>query len=93
MKISVNINDYAVVYLTDQGRETYRKHYVDISQWSSRPQHHDMNYWMGMIGADGYLKLPLWEMMHIFGGMMFMGAEAQFKDNLIYVLDDTGGHG
>lgn len=92
MKISVNINDYVIIYLTESGKKVYKKHYEDLLIFVDEKSHKEkLDYWMGKIKENGMLKIPFFDLMHIFGKDMFMGNNKLplFKNNDVEIVNDT----
>jgi hypothetical protein len=74
-----NINDIVRFQPTKAGR----KHYHD-QMWALMHDHFTHEQCTLKVDENGYARMPLWEVMHVFGEMMYMGArEMPIKDNVI----------
>ena len=86
MKMTININDYVWVQLTDIGKQVYYDFYDYYDRLS-----------MSSFGApelkedkDGYSAFQIWEFMQIFGPKTYMGmVGTPIKNNNIQFRGDT----
>lgn len=77
-KVDVNINAQVKFLLTDYGRKIYKKHYEELNCLEFMPNPAEQ------------IKMPLWEMSHIFGKILYMGnTEIPFVDNKVEMLFTT----
>ncbi len=65
----ININDTIKIKLTNKGKEILLQKDCENSQFS--PQL--VNYYSSLVDSDGYMELPLWEIMSVFGNQMYNG--------------------
>lgn len=71
--IEVNINDYVIVNLNDDGKQILTEHFKKYGI-PERYLHKEQE--------DGTYKFPMWEWMNIFGEYMVMGKEVPFDTNV-----------
>lgn len=71
--IELNLNDDIEIRLTKEGRKIYK-------EYRKKYRHDPLKK-----TKDGWTRLQLWELMHIFGFRMFMGAEAVIVGNTIRI--------
>ena len=67
LPVTFNINNYVYVKMTPAGVEHHRKYWKEFNIDIARPA----------FDEDGYSKFQLWEVMHIFGPLMFNGQITQ----------------
>lgn len=70
MAVRFNINDDVLIRLLSRGEEQFAKYYRDLKL--DPEQYRTAHY-------DGRLKMPLWEVMQIFGPITYMGPEPAFE--------------
>ena len=83
MSERINLNDYVWVRPTEKGWECFYAYHRDLIVGPERYRE------MADVG-DGWYRFHLWEVAHIFGPVMFMGAEACFERNEVHTMDPTG---
>ena len=78
--IKVNINTQVVVRLTERGEKLWAEYWG--ARWGAQvpPAIRE-----GVTLADGRIKLPLWELMAIFGNGIYMACDIPFVDNEIEI--------
>lgn len=72
--ITVNINDYVIVTLKEDGKQILLRHHEGIGlpkKYHHKPQ------------EDGTYKFAMWEWMRIFGPHMTIGMQVPFDTNII----------
>jgi hypothetical protein len=77
----------ATVQLTEYGREVYEYHYTSFYRFvdcENKQQYID--FWIGQVKENGYLTVPVWDLMHVFGTVMTMGSRQVFVDNRIEIV-------
>jgi hypothetical protein len=80
LSVTVNVNWYAYVRLTQAGRAHWRKCLVDLGVPSK--------YWPSFEpDADGRNRFQMWELMQIFGPLMYMGNTSPPFDGRIDVME------
>ena len=73
--MNINLNEYVKVKLTDYGLKVHRTHYLVKSAPVYRPPRVD---------EQGYSKFQLWDLMNIFGSVMYLGnPNVPFENNEI----------
>lgn len=75
MELKININEYVSVQLTKFGKEAYAKHF---RHYKVRPTEIQKD-------ADGWCVFHLWDLMHIFGPVLYMGPPTPFVGNIIRI--------
>lgn len=81
--MKVNINEYVKVKLTTKAMDLLYEQYVIKSHPNVQ------SYCHPVVDKDGYTKLPLWELMHVFGGKMGLGEGEMFEGGMIVFGDDV----
>jgi len=69
LPVTFNINNYVWVKLTPAGVEYHRKHWEEYGTNISPPT----------VDKDGFSKFQLWEVMFIFGPLMYNGQSPQTR--------------
>lgn len=83
-----NINDNVWVQLTKEGIAVHNEHYEEIAKYSNGLVK-AKNY-KPVITIYGYTKYQLWELAHIFGGVLYNGSViSPFKKNIIHYSDPS----
>lgn len=77
--MKININDVVRVTLTLEGKAHLTNYYIDL--------YRVMGVRMPDTPVDSILTIQLWELINIFGSMMFMTAPNMFENNTIEVLN------
>lgn len=86
MKVTLNINDYVYVQLTDVGKQIYYDFYdyydkLSVSSFGAPKLKED---------KDGYTGFQIWEFMQIFGSKVYMGmVGSPFKNNILQFRGDS----
>jgi len=78
----MNINDKVTVILTDYGREVLYKYRTNLEEkfkFKFKSLHN--------CDQNGKYVEQLWQIMHIFGSEMYVGAKQVFLNNQIYIED------
>jgi hypothetical protein len=73
-----NVNQPVRVKLTEFGKKTYAEHFTNDTgmKWN-----HD-----NVVGKDGRIELPLWELMQVFGKTMYHGmTELPFETKIEFI--------
>lgn len=82
--MKINVNTEVEVTLTSQGREVYANYAEKFNRYP------DVKLEMLLKLETNKLKMPLWEVMHIFGQHLYMGGLICFQDNAINFLEING---
>lgn len=74
MQVTVGLNDFASVTLTEYGQQVYRKHYAELVKFGLPTKH--------VPTAPVVLMCTLWELMEMFGADMRNGMELPFNGQI-----------
>lgn len=78
----VNVNEKCRVILTEHGANVlnayYRKQEQEVLVYK-------MQMDLGTVSKGQVIDMQLWELMHIFGKHLFVGADQVFKDNKLLI--------
>lgn len=81
-----NVNDYAIVRLTEAGLSRLLTHYTELfagTVFATEAPNHALSH----LQKDGTYKFQLWEVMQIFGCDMFNGSQRMpFVSNRIVIV-------
>lgn len=69
-----NINNYVRVRLNDKGREHYLRHWASCGVKDRE---------LPAVDADGFSRFQMWDLMHIFGTLCYLGALVPFDTEII----------
>jgi hypothetical protein len=83
MKTSIDLNDAVICTLTEEGYFTFCKYLTELGV--DPKEYIPKFYNQGL--TENQIKLPLWNVMKIFGNQMYMGNNKQmFVENKLEIL-------
>lgn len=85
-EIKFNVNDYVHIKLTPLGKKVYLGHYNEYRELSYQPLMKRMPKYTKS-EKKGYHKFQLWEIMQIFGEIIYNGCKMPFKTEIILQKD------
>jgi hypothetical protein len=80
----INCNEDVYVRLTAQGRECVKSHFENMDLPSDIKKENFVSYTQA--DDEGWSKFQLWNLMKIFGSLMYMGSVTQpFEHNVVRI--------
>lgn len=89
--MTINLNDWVKVKLTDHGKDIYYHQYDELNEKSV--QLHGRNVIepsMPKVDADGYTTFQLWCLIELYGPHMHMGRPLPFDVNIVIEQKKAG---
>ena len=75
--MKINVNQRTKIKLMPRGVKAFNRHYEKLGL-DPKP------YWemAGKNTEEGWIELPLWDVIHIFGAACYMGPDAPFETEI-----------
>lgn len=78
MKVEINLNDTCYIKLTDYGRKILKEKYEEFNRdhgdiYKYNPKNED---------SEGWSKWQLWDIMTVFGNVMYNGFNIPFETDI-----------
>ena len=85
VQVETNVNDCVYVRLTEEGKKYLKKHYFD-NPYLPLDVKHDLFESYAKADEEGWSKFELFELMNIFGPIMYMGSlVSPFQGNVVRI--------
>lgn len=84
MRVTVNLNEYVMVKLTEKGKSILKRRHDNLNQSILARGGTGLGEWKDPSDKEGYYKTQLWILIDVFGKETHLGTEHPYELDIIF---------